>query len=449
MAAAVQAVLSSIQTSNPSIQLYTTESSEYDALLKTFILTSARPTAIARPKNADEVAALVKACRENQADFTIRTGGHSCAGETLIDNSLVIDMRDIAYVEVSEDKKSAKIGGGVQLGGLLKTLGEHGLVTPCGTVSSVGYVGWSTLGGYGPFLSLYGFGADQILGAKLVRSNGEVFEADDDLLKGIRGAGPVFGPIVELTIKVYPLKEMLSGTIIFDSSDMVSAWSTLSREVQNLALPNPGQLQFLAMEFPGVGKVTGMLFTWVSDDHDEGRKWFEKIASLAPNVMKMVEPKTALKMVEDNNSLVTYGVYGRSYTISLKKWTPEVAAVLGKHNSTVPYPSCMICVHSLRADSAFKESVFASREAHHMVEIIAMTADAEQTESALAWGQQVRQELRETDQSNILSSTYISLEGFKDTDLSKIYNENLPTLVDLKRKYDADNVFRNGVPRVI
>lgn len=130
MAAAVQAVLLSIQTSNPGIQLHTTESPEYDALRKSFILTSARPTAIARPKNADEVAALVKACRKNQADFTIRTGGHSCAGETLIDNSLVIDMRDIAYVEVSEDKKSAKIGGGVQLGQLLKTLGEHGLVTP-------------------------------------------------------------------------------------------------------------------------------------------------------------------------------------------------------------------------------------------------------------------------------------------------------------------------------
>lgn len=242
---------------------------------------------------------------------------------------------------------------------------------------------------------------------------------------------------------------MLSGTIIFDSSDMISAWSTLSREVQDLALPSPGQLQFLAMEFPGVGKVTGMLFTWVSDDHDEGRKWFEKIANLAPNVMKMVEPKTALKMIEDNNNLVTYGVYGRSYTISLKKWTPEIAAVLGKHNATVPYPSCMICVHSLRADSGYKESVFASREAHHMVEIIAMTADAEQTESALAWGQQVRQELRETDQANILSSTYISLEGFKDADMKKIYNEHLPTLVDLKRKYDADNVFRNGVPRVI
>ncbi|VUC36242.1 unnamed protein product [Clonostachys rosea] len=449
MAAAVQAVVSSLQTNHASIQLHTTESSEYDALRKTFILTPARPTAIARPKNADEVAALVKTCRENQADFTIRTGGHSCSGETLVDNSLVIDMRDIAYVKVSDDKKSAKIGGGVQLGGLLEALGEHGLVTPCGTVSSVGYVGWSTLGGYGPFLSLCGFGADQIIGAKLVRNNGDVFEADDELLKGIRGAGPVFGPIVELTIKVYPLKEMLSGTIIFDSSNMISTWSTLSEKVQNLALPGPAQLQFLGMEFPGVGKVTGMLFTWVSDDHDEGRKWFDKIADLAPNVMKMVESKTASKMLEDNNKLVAYGVYGRSYTISLKKWTPEVAAVMGKHNATVPNFNCMICVHSLRADSEYKESVFGSREAHHMVEIIAMAADADQTETALAWGQLVRKDLRETDQENILSSTYISLEGFKDADLEKIYNKHLPTLVDLKRKYDADNVFRNGVPKVI
>jgi FAD/FMN-containing dehydrogenase len=77
-----------------------------------------------------------------------------------------------------------------------------------GSVGSVGYVGWSTNGGYGPFSSLYGLGVDQIVGAKLVNYKGELVEASDDLLKGIRGAGNIFGVIVELTIKVFPLKEV-------------------------------------------------------------------------------------------------------------------------------------------------------------------------------------------------------------------------------------------------
>lgn len=75
-------------------------------------------------------------------------------------------------------------------------------------MATVGYVGWCTLGGYGPFSSLHGLGVDQIVGAKLVDPKGEIVDADAELLKGIRGGGGIFGAIVELTVKVYPLKEV-------------------------------------------------------------------------------------------------------------------------------------------------------------------------------------------------------------------------------------------------
>jgi len=69
----------------------------------------------------------------------------------------------------------------------------------------VGYAGWSMLGGYGPFSSSYGLGVDQIVGAKVVKADGEVIDADNELLFGIRGAGGTLGVVVELTIKVYPV----------------------------------------------------------------------------------------------------------------------------------------------------------------------------------------------------------------------------------------------------
>lgn len=60
----------------------------------------------------------------------------------------------------------------------------------------------------GPFSNNYGLGADQIVAAKIVNAKGELVDADAELLKGIRGGGGIFGVIVELTIKVYPLKEV-------------------------------------------------------------------------------------------------------------------------------------------------------------------------------------------------------------------------------------------------
>lgn len=83
------------------------------------------------------------------------------------------------------------------------------MIVDCrGTVAGVGYIGWATLGGYGPFSSKYGLGVDQILGAKLVNAKGDLVDASEELLQGIRGGGGTFGVIVELTIKVYPLKEV-------------------------------------------------------------------------------------------------------------------------------------------------------------------------------------------------------------------------------------------------
>lgn len=91
---------------------------------------------------------------------------------------------------------------------LLRELSKDGLVTPTGTLSFLGLVGWNTYGGYGPIMSRYGLGVDNILAAKVVNAKGEVVVANKELLKGIRGAGGALGVIVELTVKVYPLGQV-------------------------------------------------------------------------------------------------------------------------------------------------------------------------------------------------------------------------------------------------
>jgi FAD/FMN-containing dehydrogenase len=126
----------------------------------------------------------------------------------VVQDALIIDMREIAYVKINESKTEASVGGGIIMGELVDQLNQDGLVTPVGTIPFVGFVGWSTYGGYGPFSAQHGLGCDNVVGAKVVNWKGEVVEADKDMLKGIRGAGGAFGPIVEMTVKVYPLKNV-------------------------------------------------------------------------------------------------------------------------------------------------------------------------------------------------------------------------------------------------
>lgn len=59
-------------------------------------------------------------------------------------------------------------------------------------------------------------GVDQIIGAKLVDATGSLVDANDEILRGIRGGGGIFGAIVELEIKVYALQEVSPYMISFN-----------------------------------------------------------------------------------------------------------------------------------------------------------------------------------------------------------------------------------------
>tara|TARA_R110002060_G_scaffold29366_2_gene39645 strand:- start:299 stop:967 length:669 start_codon:yes stop_codon:yes gene_type:complete len=200
---------------------YATPSSQgYTSLRQIFARDQeAVPIAIVRPQSAADVSLLVKFAVSNSIRFTIRTGGHNLSGAAFAQDALAIDMRDISSINVSADKRTAKIGGGILQSDLAIALDKEGLATPVGAVGSVGYVGWSTYGGYGPFSRHWGLGVDQIVGAKLVDSKGGLIVADERLLKGLRGGGGLFGVIVELEIKVYPLKN-----VSYRRSRLVTVW---------------------------------------------------------------------------------------------------------------------------------------------------------------------------------------------------------------------------------
>lgn len=199
--------LSNFLKDHPHIIFIIPSSPNYTSIRAVFCLDStANPLAIVRPQSASDVALLVNCAKSNGIKFVVRTGGHSIFGLSIVEGALTIDMRDIKYVNIDKHSSTARIGGGILELELAEQLAKEGLATPTGNVGSIGHIGWATYGGYGLFRSNFGLGVDQIVAAKIVDAKGAVVDADERLLKGIRGAGGVFGVIVEMTIKVYPLK---------------------------------------------------------------------------------------------------------------------------------------------------------------------------------------------------------------------------------------------------
>jgi FAD/FMN-containing dehydrogenase len=134
MASNPSAILASLQQhlgEKQGIPLITPSDETFEATRACFVKREdSVPFAIARPQNAEHVQALVQYCTKNGVDFVVRSGGHDCAGRSQVAGALTIDMRDIKYVRVSEDEKTASVGGGILFRDLAGALDARGLITP-------------------------------------------------------------------------------------------------------------------------------------------------------------------------------------------------------------------------------------------------------------------------------------------------------------------------------
>jgi FAD/FMN-containing dehydrogenase len=139
-------------------------------------------------------------------------------------------------VIVEPDRASARIGGGVIAGALQEVLDSHGLFTPTGQAKSVGYVSWACGGGYGFYVGTYGFGVDQVLGARVVLAEGNVVDTNEDseLLWALRGAGAgTFGIVTELRVKVYPAPKLYAGFLAFPLDEAAPIFDRIEKLLED------------------------------------------------------------------------------------------------------------------------------------------------------------------------------------------------------------------------
>ncbi|KIX04880.1 uncharacterized protein Z518_05751 [Rhinocladiella mackenziei CBS 650.93] len=334
------------------------------------------------------------------------------------------------------------------MGNLIETLSKDDLATSCGMVSFVGYTGWSTYGGYGPLAGMFGLGFEQILAAKIVDWRGETVEVGEDLMRGIRGAGGTYGVIVEMTIKVYPLKHILTGILRHDTSDVQSTVKSYCSRLQKMRAEGfPPQLCVAPLFFhlPD-GLVLASHFMWADKDEETGHRWLDKVSKLGKTIGSGVRKTTLLEGMKDFDFVSGQGSVD---TISLRKLSDEVTDVIAKHIQKMPrQPGNGFAIHVAPrpTTSSLEKSVFATSEAHLMLGFLYGGETSDGLEESRQWANNFLHDMKQTDQDNILQSTYISLTPAGRNTLKRIYGANYPSVVSLKDKYDPHNVFKLAVP---
>ncbi|PQE08303.1 FAD binding domain containing protein [Rutstroemia sp. NJR-2017a BVV2] len=165
------------------------------------------PAAIVLPRSEGHCQKVVQWAVGAGIPFVVRSGGHS-QWSTIGDDGIVIDLTRMAAVQVDKEAQTATVVGSVLSKQLSVALAEQGLFTALGNGNTVGVMGYFLGGGSSITNSITGFGSDQILGARLITAKGELIDADEELLYGIRGAGHFFGLVTQLTIRAYPLSDL-------------------------------------------------------------------------------------------------------------------------------------------------------------------------------------------------------------------------------------------------
>lgn len=216
----------------------TPEDADYDRHRKLEIarFDDVRPLAVVRCACEADVRESVTFARRHGLELTVRSGGHCYAGFS-IGRGLVLDLRPMSAVRVEAGTVIA--GAGASLGQLFDALEPHRLMVPTGTYRSVGLSGSTFGGGWGAVGRSRGLTLDHLVEARIVLADGRTLtcagDRHDDLFWALRGAGAGnFGVVTELRLRTYPAHPLTNFACVLPFSAAAPILTTWQRWAESL-----------------------------------------------------------------------------------------------------------------------------------------------------------------------------------------------------------------------
>src|SRR6516225_8908743 len=175
------------------------------------------PRMVVHCRTMADIQLAIAAAHSAGLDLSVRGGGHDWACRALCDG-LVLDLSGMRNVQVSPDRRSARISGGARAVDVLAATDPLGLAAVTGSCSAVGMTGLTLGGGYGPLIGRFGLALDNLIAADIVLADGRIVTAEHDreeeLFWALRGGGGNFGVVTAMRIRLHNLPNVLSMSLL-------------------------------------------------------------------------------------------------------------------------------------------------------------------------------------------------------------------------------------------
>ncbi len=410
-----------------------------------------RPALIVQCANAGDVMAAVRFARESGMDLAVRGGQHSVPGFGTVDDGLVIDLSPMRSVRVDPVERTARAEGGANWGDFNAATHAFGLATTGGIISTTGIAGLTLGGGIGHLARSCGLSCDNLVSADVVTADGRFLTASerehDDLFWALRGGGGNFGVVTSFEYRLQPVDTIYGGPMFYELRDA----GTMLRFYRDFIREAPEQLGAfpafqIAPPLPFIpesrhGDTLFMVVACWSGPLDEGERMLRPFHDVAPVVAELVGPMPYPVLNAAFDALLPPGLqhyWKANFVRELTDAAIEAHLVHGPRlpvvNSTVHiYPIDGAC-HRVAPDA----TAFAYRDANFATVIAGMWPDPADNEANIRW---VR-EYYDATAPHSEEGGYVNFMA--DDDQGRVranYRGNYDRLVEVKRRYDPDNLF--------
>jgi len=396
-----------------------------------------RPALIARCSSASDIERVLDFAQGHNLPLAIRGGGHNRAGFGVCDGGVVMDLSAMNRVKVDARQRVARAESGALVRDLDDATQRFGLATTMGGCPTVGIAGLTLGGGEGLLMSKYGAACDNLLSAQLVTVDGTQVQAsrssNPDLFWAIRGGGGNFGVVTTLEYQLYPVTNVLAGTLTFPPGhipDFLQAFATF-------VLAAPDEMNVVGEVIPSEQGPRFHMLVCHCGDPRQGADLLRPLRALKPQTDTVREAS----YLETQATINPYAPVAHFQTdLFLPELSVAAIAAIAAATSEAPPNSRVFIVPLYGAVSRVRvsDTAFPLRQPGFEVDLMGRwTSPAEQTE-AVRWVRVLRDHLQP-----FARGVYGNQLGETSEDLVRAtYGPNYARLAAIKTKYDPKNVLR-------
>ena len=418
-----------------------------------------KPRMILQPADADGVSAAVRFARGHGLPIAVKGGGHSAPGYSMCGNDgVVIDLGRLNAVSVDPATKRASVQGGALLRDLDVATAPHALVVPAGAISHTGAGGLILGGGFGNIMRKFGLTIDSLVSVQMVLADGKIVEAsateNPDLFWAVRGGSGNFGIATDFRFRCHDFGPQVYVSACIVELEHAEVALKIWRSVMERD-DTPDDLAWISL-FRGAPQGTG--FEWIPErlrgkpillmpifwagDLVQGEQVVTDLVRQLPVAASVsgVAPWVACQQQMDDvfaPGRRNYSKAGFMMDLPDSLFTKLVACA-----AAMPHPACQFEILRLggavsRVDS--HATAFPHRQVRWPMNVIGLWDDAADDAVGTAWVRGVYDTFR----PYLSGGSYVNYAGGdEDGGTSAVYGGTWDRLVELKEKFDPDNVFR-------